>query len=127
MKIVIKGQVRGGKNNIIVCRNGMRVPSAKFKAWVGSATGQILSQVTERFGDTELKVCIRYFAGDKRRRDIPAIVDALFHVLEKVNITNDDFLIKDLCFYQAYDRENPRAEIELYTREVSCGSAKSLT
>jgi len=56
---------------------------------------------------------LSYLAGDKRRRDNPAIVDAIFHVLEKAGVVADDTLIWPVASSRGYDKENPRAEITL--------------
>ena len=112
MVIVIHSQVRGGKNNMGITRTGRHYPNKKFKEWRDDAVLQVL---THKFSMiTEPCVAeIDYFAGDRRRRDVPAILDALFHVLERAGVVKDDCLIEDLIFKKHYDKENPKVIIKL--------------
>lgn len=60
------------------------------------------------------KLEVEYWSGDKRRRDIPAMVDSLYHCFERSGILKDDSLVKELHWMQlGYDKENPRAAIRL--------------
>jgi Holliday junction resolvase RusA-like endonuclease len=120
--ITIKGQVRGGKNNMLVLRNGMHIPSKKFKEWRDDALEQVGAHkimVKNHYSKKNPMITvpcmheIEYFAGDHRRRDIPAILDAVYHVLERAGVVKDDCLLKDLNFRQHYDKENPRVIIKL--------------
>jgi Holliday junction resolvase RusA-like endonuclease len=121
MVITIKGQVRGGKNNMLVLRNGMHIPTKQFKKWRNDAVDQVIDQIyrhetTTGSFDMITEPCmheIEYFAGDRRRRDIPAILDAIYHVLERAGVVKDDCLLQDLNFRQHYDKENPRVIIKL--------------
>jgi len=58
-----------------------------------------------------VNVRLDYFAGDKRRRDMPAIVDAIFHVLEKAGVVTDDWHLWVAESSRGFDKENPRAVI----------------
>jgi Holliday junction resolvase RusA-like endonuclease len=112
MVITIKGQVRGGKNNMLVLRNGMHIPSKKFKEWRDDAVLQVLTHKYTMITEPCMHE-IEYFASDHRRRDTPAILDALYHVLERAGVVKDDCLLKDLNFRQHFDKENPRIIIKL--------------
>jgi len=118
MKLIIQGQVRGGKNNMIVCRNGMHIPSKTFKKWRDDAVTQIYHQIQNakeiiRTIDNPCRADIIYTAGDRRRRDMPAIIDAIWHALERAEVVRDDCLIEDVCFKKLYDKENPNVRIIL--------------
>jgi hypothetical protein len=51
---------------------------------------------------------MEYWAGDKRRRDMPAIIDAAFHVLEKAGFTEDDTYLWVAESTRSYDKQDPR-------------------
>jgi Holliday junction resolvase RusA-like endonuclease len=119
--LVLHGQPRGGKNNYIVLRNGMHVPRANFKKWRDDALSQIKRQIMGKtfsestdISKSPIKATIWYWKGDLRRRDVPAIEDAIFHVLERSGIVADDCLIEDVDFKNmGLSRENPKVEIRL--------------
>lgn len=94
MTIRITGQIRGGKNNIIVCRNGRRIPKPEWVKWRDAAVLEVRSQLRSFKTITEpVNISLDYTAEDKRRRDMPAILDSIMHVLEKAGFVSDDTLI----------------------------------
>ena len=113
VRITLKGQVRGGKNNMGVTAKGIHYPRPDFKAWRDEAIRQVKSQYSGEMLTMPLVATIAYYAGDNRRRDIPAILDAIWHVLERSGVVVDDALIKDVHFSTDYDKANPRAVILL--------------
>lgn len=111
LRLTLRGQIRGGKNHVGITRMGHRYPLKGFAAWRDNAIGQILAQPRKNF-TTPCRVDVTYTPGDRRRRDVPAVMDALCHVLERANIVTDDCLLEDWSWKQAeLDRENPGAEI----------------
>jgi len=115
-KYTITGQVRGGKNNLTVTRTGHRFPNAKWAKWRDVAVKEIVAQRQGRAQITEpVNVRLDYYAEDRRRRDMPAIVDAIFHVLEKAGVVADDTLLWIAESSRNYDKANPRAEITILT------------
>jgi Holliday junction resolvase RusA-like endonuclease len=110
--ITIKGQVRGGKNNMGITRTGRHYPKPKFKEWRDDAVSQVLTHKINMITEP-CTAEISYFAGDCRRRDVPAILDALFHVLERAGVVKDDCLIENVYFEKHYDKEDPKAIIKL--------------
>ena len=118
-RLILEGQVRGGKNNMkINFRTGTHYPTPEFAAWRNRACAEIMAQKrkqTIKFPlDQELACDIDYTPSDNRRRDIPAILDAIFHVLERSGIVADDALIKHLTFRtRQKDAQKPRAIIVL--------------
>ena len=113
--LIIKGQIRGGKNNMIVTRNGLHFPKKEWAKWRDDAVKQVLPQLKALIHPIEKPTNIRldYYAGDNRRRDMPAIVDAIFHVLEKSGFVKDDTLLWVAQSTRNLDKENPRAEITI--------------
>jgi Holliday junction resolvase RusA-like endonuclease len=113
VKITLKGQVRGGKNSMGVTKTGIHYPLPAFRAWRDAMLAQVQAQFS---GPTICEPCLAhivYWAGDRKRRDVPAILDAIWHVLERAGVVFDDSLIKSVYLTGGYDKENPRAEIEL--------------
>lgn len=94
-KFTFKGQPPSGKNAIIITRTGKRFPSARFSKWkrevMPCLSMQLRAQGLLNFPLSQpCSVTIDYYTADKRRRDMPGIIDAIWHVLEKVGIVSDD-------------------------------------
>lgn len=115
MTIIIRGQVRGGKNNLVVTRTGKRFPRKAWAAWRDDAVRQVKAQLPKGWTpiDTDCPVSFNYVSGDRKRRDKPAILDAVFHVLENAGVVTDDTLLWDTYSTREYDKSNPRVEITL--------------
>lgn len=109
------GQVRGGKNNINITRTGHRYPNKAWAQWRDDMVRGLRIQLPaghEPF-KTPLHAHIQYVAGDNRRRDTPAILDALYHCLERAGVVADDHLIQPLQLDVDYDKERAGAVITL--------------
>lgn len=115
LKLVLNGQVRGGKNNMGVTKTGRHYPKKPWKLWRDDAVAQVASQLSLRFiaFTVPCEVQLRYYAGDHRKRDQPAIIDALWHVLEKAGVVQDDTLLWVTGGFRSYDKKNPRVELEI--------------
>lgn len=97
MKIHIKGQIKGGKNNMKITRTGRHYPDAKWQTWRDSKLYEIKQQL-KKLNDFDMiteptTVVIDYISGDNRRRDVPAILDSIWHLLEKSCVVSDDALL----------------------------------
>jgi Holliday junction resolvase RusA-like endonuclease len=114
LKIVILGQIRGGKNNMIVTRSGLHFPKPEWEKWRNEAVSAVKQQLPPGFVPFSEPATVRltYIAGDRRRRDQPAIMDSIFHVLEKAGVVTDDALIWVSESSRGYDKTAPMAEIE---------------
>ncbi|MEI7879829.1 MAG: hypothetical protein WCI95_03030 [bacterium] len=114
VRLTLKGQIRGGKNNMGVTKSGIHFPRRNWAIWRDDMLRQVREQVPAppRL-DLPLKAIIHYWAGDRKRRDVPAILDAIWHVLERSEVVADDSLIKSVDFVGAYNKELPRADIIL--------------
>ena len=113
LRLVICGQIRGGKNGVKTTRTGDRYPDKKWAAWRDAAVSGIRQQLPKGFTAFAQPVNVRleYVAGDKRRRDNPAIVDSIWHCLEKAGVVTDDTLLWPTKSSRSYDKDNPRAVI----------------
>jgi Holliday junction resolvase RusA-like endonuclease len=109
IELRITGQVRGGKNNMGVSKTGIHYPKKAFSVWSKAAIAEVVSQWRgEHYYDrnaqhdpVESEKAIWQFIytpSDRRRRDVPAILDAVFHVLERAGVVSDDAIIKQLTF-----------------------------
>lgn len=117
ISLTLPGQIRGGKNNMIVTRTGMRFPRPEWACWRDAMVAEVRAQLPpgwKPIGEP-CNAKLFYLAGDRRRRDMPAIVDAVFHVLEKAGVVADDTLLWISESSRAYDKQNPRCIIEIET------------
>lgn len=125
------GKTPSGKNQIriaIVRGRVMKFPDANFKKWRSEAHRQLSEQRDGR--PTILVPCavaVAYVPGDRIRRDVPGMMDALSHVLEWCPvhgrkktpgcgqpIIKDDSLLTCWVWQTLpLDRENPRLEIHI--------------
>jgi Holliday junction resolvase RusA-like endonuclease len=113
--VTILGKIRGGKNNMIVTKKGKHIPKREWASWRDDAVAQVRSQLPKEWEPVihPVNVRIEYVAGDRRRRDFPAICDAIWHVLEKAGFCEDDTLLWPAESTRVYDKENPRATITI--------------
>lgn len=108
-RIVLRGQVRGGKNAMGVTKSGRHYAKPPFKKWREEMVAQIgwhnafhgvtISEPTN--------IRIDYVAGDKKRRDQTGIFDALFHLLEYAQVVTDDSLLWVTQSSRSYDKKAP--------------------
>lgn len=114
MKLVFLGQVRGGKNAVKTTRTGRRYPSPLFAAWAAEQITNIRAQLPRGWQPrtTETRVRLHYVAGDRRRRDFPAICDGIWHVLERAGVVADDALLWPAESTRGYDPQCPGATVE---------------
>lgn len=119
----ISGQCPSGKNAVIVTRGGHRFPNKRFVDWRQLAMDEVFPQLHKLDVKLPLQhpvnVSIEYIARDRIRRDKPGIEDALWHLLEKVNVVSDDtFLGGYKCeshFYnKGVDKKNAGVTIRIW-------------
>lgn len=131
LTFMLRGQMPSGKNqiNIRFFRGRiMKYPNAKFKKWRADAYNQLSSQGYGRHTITApCAVFVRYTPGDKIRRDVPGIMDALCHLLEwcpehgrkKTNqcferTVADDALLEHWTFQRMpMNKTDPKIEVEI--------------
>lgn len=92
LKLSLVGQVRGGKNSVAVTRTGRRYPNKLFAAWRDAQVAVVRSQLPPGHEPIAWPcgVCIEYTPEDRRWRDVPAVIDAIWHVLEAAGVVADD-------------------------------------
>lgn len=112
-EIILKGQMKSGKNSMqIDPRTGQHYPLPDFVNWREEMSYQIMQQkkVINPFSSPS-SVSVIYTAGDRRRRDVPGMMDALCHLFEHCGIVTDDSLLEDWHWLKYYDKRNPMAHI----------------
>ena len=113
MILHLTGQIRGGKNNVIVTRSGRRFPNPVFAKWRDSMMKQIDKVDCEVFS-TPTRITVQYWHGDLLRRDVDALLGGIFHLLERSGIVKDDTLFKEAHWLpMGLDRKNPRATVQI--------------
>lgn len=125
LRLVIDGQVRGGKNAMGVGQSGKHYAQPLFRNWRNRTRDSIITQIPAKLRSVawmrktgaiftgEVTVNLEYWSGDKRRRDQSAIIDALWHVLEGAGVVKDDAQLWVTESTRGYDKDNPRAVLRL--------------
>lgn len=122
LQLRVEGQCPSGKNSVIVTRSGKRFPSQRFSAWREQGLKQVHKQLKGCSNlpiTTPVNVEVSYAAGDMRRRDVPGIVDAVWHLLEKAGVVSDDCLLagheKELLFKHLGKQKTPYVDVCINT------------
>lgn len=112
-----------GKNNYLVLRNGMHIPKKGFVKFRKEVTEQLDKQKPKDWNPINKhghKWDMVYVPGDNRRRDLPAILDALGHCMEKSGIVVDDQYIYNILFIRKeMSKENCGITIGVNNEEAS--------
>ena len=99
LNFTLKTQLKSGKNNMCISRYGNHYPKPEFVEWRSRIISEISQQIDAIKTLTEdLSIEILYIPQDKRRRDIPGMIDALFHVFEHMRLVKDDYQFKKVLF-----------------------------
>jgi Holliday junction resolvase RusA-like endonuclease len=122
LTLEISGQIRGGKNNYLVLRNGMHVPRKEWAKWRDAVVLDLKTQSKGLIFDSPCSISVHYWPGDKRRRDVPGMADALCHCLERSGIVSDDCLLTDWVWtFEVLDRAKPRVDITITAKNAPGG------
>lgn len=117
---VLQMQIPSGKNAVQITRTGKRYPGKRFKAWRDEAMGQLPYPVMEFAGPVSM--IVDYVPGDQIRRDVPGLLDALCHLIEKVGLVQDDAQVKSVRWTTfPVQPKRPRCSVSLaalLTKEV---------
>ena len=113
----IHGAIKGGKNHINITRTGHRYPNRKWAEWRDQVVREIREELKNKEKDmitTPCQMQVIYTPNDAKRRDMPAMIDAIFHCLERAGLVKDDYLIQRLRWYQMpKDVKNSGTSIEI--------------
>lgn len=120
VRIVLNLQCKSGKNGVKTTRKGVRYPTPAFKAWRALCLDAIEKQGHSGANlQGKLDCVINYTPGNLIRRDVPGMMDAIFHVIERAEIVQDDAKICHAVkwFEHPLDRKNPK--VEIFLQEVA--------
>jgi|SRR3990167_838690 len=110
----IHGPIKGGKNHIMITRTGHRYPNPKFAAWRDEVVNGLVPMIGAYRFDAPVSIKVIYTPFDLKRRDMPAMLDSIFHCMEKAGLIEDDCLVKDLQWTaRAKDKENAGVSVFL--------------
>lgn len=120
LTLTIKSRIMGGKNNMIVTRSGRHYPKPTWAKWRDATVSEVSGQLPRNWKpiNKPMNITLHYVAGDKRRRDMPAIIDSIYHVLEKAGVVEDDQYLWIAHSTRGYDKANPMARIEFPADEI---------
>lgn len=92
----VPGQCLSGKNHVQMTRTGRRYPLARWAAWRDEIVRHVQAVMAAHGGPFPVTApcrCLLIFThADRRRRDIPGLMDALYHVFERAGLIADDSL-----------------------------------
>lgn len=96
---------------MLMSRRGRHYPNPEWAAWRDDVVSELSMMHGDLF-DTPVRMKVVYTPNDLKRRDMPAMLDSIFHIMEKAGLIKDDFLVKDLTWVSwPKDTENSGASI----------------
>lgn len=107
--------------NFVRGNRAMSVPSSSYREWHKDATQQLAIQLRDRRVTSPLEkvsMTIVIFPPDKIKGDLTNKAESIMDLLVDNEILIDDnwFVASPISLhFGGVDRENPRAEIEIYT------------
>lgn len=117
MRITLPGRIPSKKNSKqLIYRHGRSflIPSSNYTLWQQEQSYR-LKKIPKPIENAEIEITI--FAPDKRTADLTNKAESIMDLLVDNQILKDDswFVIGKLTLiFGGVDKENPRAEIEIY-------------
>lgn len=109
---VLKGQMKSGKNRVLITRTGHRYSPKEFQQWRADMLEQI--GLVEYALTGPVSLIADYVPGDLIKRDVDGMLSALFHVIVKAGILLDDAQVKNVQWYQwPLNREQPQCRVTI--------------
>ena len=103
-----------GNHQHIQARNGKRFLRPDVVAWRGAVAHEVFSGNVSFLGYEPLKMELRAYMPDKRRRDLGNIEKLVSDALQLSSaILNDELLHEIHLYHCGVDRQNPRIEVTL--------------
>lgn len=97
-----------------ISRDGHHYPLKSFVIWRTSVLNQL--RAIEQCAPIAYpcRIEFEYYRGDNRKRDVPGMMDALFHCFERSGLIEDDKLfVETHWFDKGLDREKPRVLVQI--------------
>ena len=110
MTFSISGQMKSGKNRVLITRKGRRYAPKPFAEWRDVIVGQIVKQKQGKAYPIASTVSLEceYTPGDQRTRDVDGMLGALLHVIVKAGLLVDDGLVWAVTWRRMeMDRDKP--------------------
>lgn len=104
----LAGPLKSGKNQVQITRKGHRYPLPQFVEWRTEALRQLKEQLPKIVTtDQDVSIVVDYVPPDRRRADMPGLLDALCHLLERGGVLKDDRQVKQ-CSWKTFDPDKQR-------------------
>src|SRR3990167_6177665 len=100
---------------MLMTRRGRHYPTPKWAEGRNKVVMDLAGLIPPTFVfDKPVSMEVIYTPADLKRRDMPAMLDSIFHIMEKVGLIADDCLVKDLQWTaKAKDKENAGVSVFL--------------
>ena len=116
MTFTLSGQLKSGKNRVLITRQGRRYAPKEFSQWRDQMIDQLYPHAATyaengaRFPlQTMITLHCEYTPGDQRTRDVDGMLGALMHVIVKANLLKDDGLVWGVTWRrEAMNRQEPK-------------------
>lgn len=118
-------QIPSGKNHVRITRTGRRYPTARFAQWRATAYQQLHSQLIKQPAwrqwpsGASMSLTVYYRPLDRRRRDVPGMLDALLHLLEQTEVIQDDAQVKTVSWVSALKSQVPCVVLAIQPTEAT--------
>ena len=115
---VLRMQIPSGKNAVQITRTGKRYPGKRVKLWRDGAMDQLHRQILSgghavKF-DGPVSMIVDYVPGYNIRRDVPGLLDALCHLIEKFGLVQDDAQVRSVTWTTfSVQPKRPRCSVSL--------------
>lgn len=119
MNLIVYGETPSKKNSRQYLKNGRNIPSKLFRAWHAYALFQVTQQMIrdrlERDIGYPVIITLKFYHGDRKRRDSDNGTSSILDLLQDCNILHDDCweIVRVLNVFNFYDKENARCEIDI--------------
>lgn len=118
IQLCIYGETPSKKNSRLFLKNSRNIPSARYRAWHTTAMLQVRSQLIDAgiestMIDYPVRVTLRFYHGDKRRRDSDNGTSSILDLLQDTKVLADDCweIVSALSVHNYYDKGCARCEI----------------
>jgi Holliday junction resolvase RusA-like endonuclease len=121
----LREQIPSGKNHVRITRTGRRYPTARFAQWRASAYDQIRAQLIKQPAwrawprQASMSLTVHYRPMDRRRRDVPGMLDALLHLLERAGVIQDDAQVHTVSWVPSPETQVSCVILMIEAREVT--------
>ena len=120
-KIIIKGRIPSKKNELVIAGGSSKkwiTPSAKYNRWEKEQIEQIRANQNVKPLNPPYQMNIKFYAPDLHAADLSNKLESIQDMLVACGVIEDDnwFVLSDINMkFSTVDKDNPRAEIEIYS------------